>query len=452
MRMRVGEIVAACGGKLLCGDPNTIITSVSTDSRKIQFGTLFVPIVGEKTDAHSFISATFAAGAAATLTQEHDGMNDTHAWIRVQNTEQALQRIAAVYRKQFHIPFVGITGSVGKTTTKEMVALALSGSLNVMKTEGNFNSQIGLPLTMFNVADRHQAAVVEMGMSNFGEMSRLAQVAAPDYAVVTNIGISHIEQLKTQQNILSEKLHITDCFHKDSILFLNGDDPLLAGLRGKPGIRISWFGTAPWCDFRAENIRSAESSTQFTFLMPGASYEVTLPVLGLHNVTNALAGLAVAKTLGVPMEKAIAKLTEYRPLAMRQQIHHINGITVIDDSYNASPDAIKSSVNVLCEFHTGKRIAVLADMLELGDFSRQAHFDVGVYAARTGVDLILTVGERAREIAEGAHSVNPDFACYSCEDNTEAIAKLKELLTGGDVVLIKGSRGMRTDQIVKSLL
>lgn len=452
MRMTVGEIAAACGGKLLCGDPDTIITAVSTDSRKIEFGTLFVPIIGEKTDAHHFIGATFAAGAAAALTQEHDGMNDTHAWIRVQNTEQALQRIAAVYRQRFHIPFVGITGSVGKTTTKEMVALALSGSLNVMKTEGNFNSQIGLPLTMFCISDRHQAAVVEMGMSNFGEMSRLAQIAAPDYAVMTNIGISHIEQLKTQQNILNEKLHITDCFHKNSILFLNGDDTLLAGLRGKAGIKIVWFGTAPWCDFRAENIRTAASSTHFTLIAPGASFEVELPALGIHNVTNALAGLVVAKTLGVPLEKAIAKLACYRPLAMRQQIHRVNEITVIDDSYNASPDAVRSSVDVLCSFHTGKRVAVLADMLELGDFSRQAHFDVGVYAAGAGVDVVVTVGERAREIISGVRSVRPDAVCYACEDNEEAAAKLKSILTGGDAVLIKGSRAMKTDQIVKALL
>nr|WP_319488268.1 UDP-N-acetylmuramoyl-tripeptide--D-alanyl-D-alanine ligase [uncultured Caproiciproducens sp.] len=452
MRMTVGEIAAACGGKLLCGDPNTMVTAVSTDSRKIESGTLFVPIIGEKTDAHSFIGATFAAGAAAALTQEHDGVNDTHAWIRVQNTEQALQRIAAVYRKRFHIKFIGITGSVGKTTTKEMVALALSGSFNVMKTEGNFNSQIGLPLTMFNITDNHQAAVIEMGMSNFGEMSRLAQIAAPDYAVVTNIGISHIEQLKTQQNILNEKLHIMDCFHKDSVLFLNGDDALLAGLRGKTGIKIIWFGTASWCDFRAKNIRTTAASTQFTLIAQNESFEVELPVLGLHNVTNAMAGLAVAKTLGVPLDKAIAKLSGYRPLAMRQQIHRVNEVTVIDDSYNASPDAIRSSVDVLCGFHTGKRVAVLADMLELGDFSRQAHFDVGAYAASAGVDIVITVGERAKEIAGGVRSVNPDAVCYSYEKNDEAIAKLKSLLTGGDAVLIKGSRGMKTDQIVKALL
>ncbi len=452
MNMTVDEIAKACGGKLLCGDPNTVITSVSTDSRKIVPGTLFVPIKGEKTDAHNFIGATFAAGAAATLTQEHNEMADSHTWISVPSTEQALQQIAAVYRKKFDIPFVGVTGSVGKTTTKEMIALALSAGLNVMKTEGNFNSQVGLPLTIFRLTAEHQAAVIEMGMSDFGEMGRLAQIAAPDYAVMTNIGISHIQQLKTQQNILSEKLHIIDRFHKGSVLFLNGDDKLLAGLQGKLDTEIVYFGTQPWCDFRAEDIIISNNATQFALISAYGTQSVKLPVLGIHNVTNALAGLAVAHALGVSLDKAAAKLAEYQPLAMRQQIHCVNEVTIIDDSYNASPDAIKSSVDVLCSFHDGKRVAVLADMLELGDFSQKAHFDVGVYVAKAGVNLLLTVGERAREIAKGAQSVNPELVCKIFENNEEAIAELKSSLTGGDAVLIKGSRGMRTDQIVKALL
>lgn len=452
MKITVKEITEACGGKLLCGSSDTVITSVSTDSRKISQGTLFVPIKGEKTDAHDYISATFAAGAAATLTQEHDAMDDSHVWIRVPGTEQALQQIAAAYRKNFHIPFVGVTGSVGKTTTKEMIALALSAGLNVMKTEGNFNSQIGLPLTMFRLEPEHQAAVIEMGMSNFGEMSRLAQIAAPDFAVMTNIGISHIQQLKTQQNILSEKLHITDRFHEGSVLFLNGDDELLAGLRGKLNVKMIYFGTQSWCDFRAEDIAVSNGSTEFTLYGPDGTLRVKLPVLGIHNVTNALAGMAVAHALGVPPEKAAVKLAGYQPLAMRQQIHCVNEVTIIDDSYNASPDSIQSSVNVLCSFRGGKRVAVLADMLELGDFSQKAHFDVGVHAAKAGVDLLFTIGEQAREIARGAQSVYPGIACRSFGSNEEAISELKSTLTGGDAVLIKGSRGMRTDEIVKALL
>jgi UDP-N-acetylmuramoyl-tripeptide--D-alanyl-D-alanine ligase len=452
MKMTVGEITDACGGKLLCGNQDTMVTGVSTDSRKITSGTLFVPIKGERTDAHNFISATFAAGAAAALTQEHTQMNDTNAWISVPSTELALQQIASAYRKKFHIPFVGVTGSVGKTTTKEMIALALSAELNVMKTEGNLNSQIGLPLTMFRLTNEHQVAVIEMGMSNFGEMCRLVQIAAPDYAVMTNIGISHIEQLKTRKNIMSEKLHIIDRFNPKSILFLNGDDELLAGLRGKLSTRVVYFGTKSWCDFRAVDITMAADSTSFTLLAPNVKEKVKLPVLGMHNVTNALAGLAVAQTLGVSVGKAIEKLSGYQAPAMRQQIHHVNEVVVIDDSYNASPDSVRSSVEMLGSFHTGKRVALLADMLELGDYSQKAHFEVGVHAAQTGVDVLITVGERAQEIVKGALSVKSDLNFHICKSNEEAIGWLKSILTAGDAVLIKGSRGMHTEEIVKALL
>lgn len=452
MKMTAAEIAQACGGTLLCGNPDTVISSVSTDSRKIESDSLFVPIKGERTDAHDYIRATFIAGAVATLTQEHNRVNDSNVWISVQSTELALQQIACAYRKRFSIPFVGITGSVGKTSTKEMVALALSAGLNVMKTEGNFNSQVGLPLTMFRLSGAHQAAVIEMGMSNFGEMERLAKIAAPDYAVVTNIGISHIEQLKTQENIRQEKLHITDRFHEGSILFLNGDDVLLSELRGKLSAETVYFGTKPGCDFRASDVMYEDGCTVFTLTVRNSVHRVKLPVLGMHNVLNALAGLAVAQTLGVPLEQAVKKLAEYKSPAMRQQIHRVKGITVIDDSYNASPDAMRSSIEVLCSFHTGKRIAVLADMLELGELSKSAHYGIGVNAAQSGVDLLITVGSRAKDIAQGARSVREDIRCCICDTNEEAEHELQSILANGDIVLVKGSRGMHTDEIVKKLL
>lgn len=454
MKMTVGEIRRACGGKLLCGDPEAIVTSVSTDSRKIEPGALFVPIKGERTDAHAYIDATFAAGAVATLTEEHTERNDANAWIRVPSTLSALQLIATAYRAQFSIPVVGVTGSVGKTTTKEMIALALSAEKNVMRTEGNQNSQVGLPLTMFQLRQDHEAAVVEMGMSDFGEMSRLAQIAAPTCAVITNIGISHIQQLKTQENILGEKLHIIDRFSEDSILFLNGDDPLLAGLRGKLRVKTQYFGMQPWCDCRAEKISFYPDGVRFVFRAPGVEQKVDLPVLGLHNVTNALASLSVAHALGIDLQKAAEALEEYRPLAMRQQLHRHNGVTVVDDSYNASPDAIKSSLDVLetLREQDGRCFAVLADMLELGDLEHRAHFEVGAYAAGTGLDALVTVGTRAAAIAEGARSVKPELPCHVCASNEEAVEVLRGILRRGDVVLVKGSRGMHTDEIVKKLL
>lgn len=453
MEMLVRDIVAACNGKLLCGDENAVVRGASTDSRKIASGTMFVPIKGERTDAHDYIASTFEKGAVATLTQEHDAMLDTHAWIRVDDTQAALQKIAAAYRAQFDIPVIGITGSVGKTTTKEMVALALSSELNVMRTEGNFNSQIGLPLTMFHIEPEHQAAVIEMGMSNFGEMGRLAKIAAPSRAIMTNIGISHIEQLKTQENIMAEKLHITDRFDKDSILFLNGDDTLLAGLKGKFSFKTVFFGTQPWCDYCAQDITSDGQKTEFTIVTATEREQVVIPALGIHNVSNALAAIAVANSLGIASKKAIAALAEYRPLAMRQQIHTVHGITVIDDSYNASPDSMKSSINVLCNLkNSGKTLAVLADMLELGELSQQAHYSVGEYCAKSGVNVLITIGERAAQIAEGARSAGSGVECYVFQNNEQAITKLHELLCEGDAVIVKGSRGMHTDAIVKDLL
>ena len=453
MQMTALEIAEACGGRILCGDPQTMITSVSTDSRKISPGALFVPIRGERTDAHAYISATFAAGAAATLTQNDTEKQDNHVWIAVPDTVEALRRIAAAYRSRFTLPVIGITGCVGHTTTIELVALALSSRWNTMKTEGNQNSQVGLPLTMFRLLPEHEVAVIEMGMSDFGEMARLAQVARPQYAVMTNIGVSHIQQLGSQENILSEKLHITDAFLPGSILFLNGDDPHLAGLRHRmPAVRKVWFGMAPWCDYRPEQIERQGDGTKFTAHSPWGSVTVELPVPGAHNVRNALAALAVTKELGGDLQEAADALAGYAPLAMRQQIHRTaHGLTVIDDSYNASPDAIYSSLEVLGGI-PGRHVAVLADMLELGAIEKKAHEEVGLCAARGGVSLLVTVGERARWIAAGARSYAAPPACHSFRTNEEALAFLRAHLQPGDVVLVKGSRGMHTDEIVKGLL
>ncbi len=451
--MTVQELAEACGGQLLAGNPLAAVTSVTTDSRQVKAGALFVPLVGEKTDAHRFIGTAFAAGAAAALTQEPNRPETGGAVIAVRDTRAALQKIAAKWRRRFQGTVIGITGSVGKTTTKEMVALALSAGLRVMKTEGNQNSQIGLPLTIFRLSPDCEAAVVEMGMSEFGEMARLAAVAAPDFAVMTNIGVSHIGQLKTRENIRKEKLHITDRFHPGSVLFLNGDDPMLAALRGKLPFETIFFGTQPWCDFRAESIRLGTQSSTFCYRSPkGETGEGNLPVPGIHCVLDALAGLAVAERLGVPPAKAAAALAGYRSPAMRMQIRKAGDVTVIDDSYNSSPDAAKSSLSVLCGFDSGKRIAVLADMLELGDFSRQAHFELGEYAAKAGVDQLVTIGKQACAIAEGALSVRPGMDCKICETNRQASSFLQAILKPGDIVLVKGSRGMKTDEIVRQLV
>ena len=441
-------LVKACNGVLLCGDPETVITSVETDSRLIEPGALFVPIIGQKTDAHQYIQQTFDKGAVAALTQEHTSMEDSaHCWIYVEQTQDALQQIATVYRNQFQVPVVGVTGSVGKTSTREMIALALSAEKNVMQTKGNSNSQIGLPLTMFQFEEE------QMGISEFGEMERLVHIAQPNYAVVTNIGIAHIEQLKTREHIMHEKLKIADAFDEYSIMFLNGDDEMLASICETTTLPVVYYGTQPWCTYRAEDIQTDGMKTTFTVHTPTYTSKVTLPVLGIHNVLNALSAIAVAQTMRLNLDKVVEKLNEYQPPEMRQTVYHIDDITVIDDSYNASPDSVKSGIDVLCSLpNQGKKIAVLADMMELGDMSEQAHFDTGVAVGSTLTDVLITVGPRAVKIAEGAISVKPDMTVVMCKNNQEAIHVLKEIVKKEDAMMIKGSRSMKTDEIVKAFL
>lgn len=452
MRMTVEQVLNACKGKLLYGEKGTEISAVGMDSRTIAPGALFVPLIGERSDGHRYIGAVLEKGAAATLTQEHDHADpECGAWIRVDDTKRALQEIAAAYRNSFALPVVGITGSVGKTSTKEMVALALSAGFSVMKTAGNYNSQIGLPLTLFQLEPSHTAAVVEMGMSDFGEMERLAQIARPDCAVVTNIGLSHIENLKTQQNICAEKLHITDGFTENSVLFLNGDDPVLRGITSIPTGKIVFYGTGEEMDYRAEQITVQDGFTHYTLHTPTARCRVTLPTLGLHNVLNSLAAIAVGEHLGLPLEQLTVKLNTYTPPAMRQEIHRANGRTVLDDSYNASPDSMKSGLEVLRHL-PGRRVAVLADMLELGEAAQAAHVAVGEAAAQAGVELLVAVGQWGAQMAQGARAVCPEMAVFACRDNDEAWSFLEKNLRDGDCILVKGSRGMHTDEIVKKLL
>ena len=300
--IRICEIVTAVGGALWKGNPNAEVTSVSTNSRKLEPGALFVPIVGEKVDAHRFIPMALNTGAAACFTQQEpeEGLKYLDgAVIRVGDTQKALQDFAAWYRKRFTLPVVGVTGSVGKSSTKEMIAAALSQGKRVHKTAGNYNSQIGLPLTVFGLDHTHEIAVIEMGMSNFGEMERLSAIASPTSALVTNIGISHIEQLKTQENIRAEKLHIADTIGEQGALYLNGDDPMLQQLRESYTGKIVWYGMESDCDYRAVNIDTVKDCTRFELHAPFGVHKIMIPALGLHNVSNALAAIAVAYDQGL---------------------------------------------------------------------------------------------------------------------------------------------------------
>jgi len=447
MRLTINEICTAAGGRLLWGDGSAQITHFITDSRQAGPGALFVPIRGEHTDGHTYIPSVFENGGAAAFT-DHEIPETSQPVVLVDDCRTALQQAAAYYRSRFSLPVVGVTGSVGKTTAKEMIAQALSAKFNVLKTDKNHNSQVGVPITVCGLEPHHTAAVIEMGISMPREMERIAAVARPTCAVITNIGVSHIEYLKTRENILREKAHIADYIPYGGVLFVNGDDDLLSALEDAVSCQVVTYGLGPDCYWQACDLREMNGYTYFTCLSPqGWEVETFVPALGEHNVRNALAAIAVASHLGIPGETASDAIASYEPPAGRQEIKEKGGILIIDDTYNACTDSMRTALDVLSTRPcTGKRVAVLADMLELGAVSQEQHKAVGRYARKKGVQQLVAVGPRAKDIAAGFGDSAKWFAT-----NGEAVAFLTGLLAPGDAVLVKGSRAMRTEEIVKGL-
>ena len=363
-QMTIADIVEATGGKLLCGDPSMEIRGFSIDSREGQKDYLFVPIIGERVDAHRFIENALQINGA-TLTQKHDEMESDKPWIRVEDTVKAMQQIGTAYRNRLNLPVVAVTGSVGKTTTREMIAWALSGEKKVFQTIGNQNSQIGVPLTLSRMTKEDEAAVLEIGMSERGQIETLTTMIRPNIAVVTVIGVSHIMQLKSQENICLEKMDIIKGLPEDGKVFLNGDDPFLIPYEGKLPFDTYFYGMGENCQYRAKEISQDEDGMHFVMEIQGeGSYPVHLSVLGDHNVKNALVALGVAHQMGLSVEKAAKALETFH--GQRQKIVKVNGYTLIEDAYNASPDSMKAALRVLSGMK-GRKIAVLADMLELGE-------------------------------------------------------------------------------------
>ena len=450
MEFKLSDVQAAVGGVFQEGGGagDIRITGITTDSRECGPGFLFVPIRGERQDGHDFILSAFANGAAASFSSrpvpEAPG-----PVLLVPDPLEALRALGAWRRGQLAIPVVGVTGSVGKTTTKEMVAQTLAAGFRVYKTPGNHNGQIGVPITLCGVLPEDTAAVVEMGVSVPGEMDRIAAVARPTHAVMTAIGTSHLAYMKTRENILSEKARIAQYIPPEGALFVNGDDDLLPTLKETASCRVWTFGLGPACDWRGLSLQKDDDGTDLVCRGPGGEETaLRVPVPGEHHARDALAAFAVARTLGVPAEDAARALAAYQPPRMRQEIQRAHGLTVINDTYNASLDSVKPALDVLADRRvSGRRVAVLADMMELGDFAREGHFQAGRHARLRGIDLLVAIGPLARSIAEGYGQGAAWF-----ETNGEAAAYLLERLRPGDTVLVKGSRGMRTEEIVAVLL
>ncbi|MCR4605032.1 MAG: UDP-N-acetylmuramoyl-tripeptide--D-alanyl-D-alanine ligase [Eubacterium sp.] len=467
----IEEVVKATGGKLLFGDPKAEITGVDHDSRKIKEGFLFVPIIGAKVDAHVYIPDVFDAGATCVLSSDDSIKSDKGACVLVDDTVKALQDLAAWYRSQFDIPVIGVTGSVGKTSTKEMIGEVLSKKYKTLITYKNLNSQIGLPLMMFYLEDDVEVAVFEMGVSLFDEMDSLVDIARPSAAVITNIGVAHIGNFKTRENICSEKGRIIREFDEKGRVFAcaNGDlyDLIRTNLPYdccKGDCRVSFYGIES--DIKtdlaqissyASDVRVENGEEKFTYHHGDESCEVSLGVMGEHNVTNAVVAIAVGRMLDVSLEDAADAVHNYMPLSMRGEIHHKNGYHIIDDTYNASPASIRSTLRALFSHEgNGRRIAVLGDVLELGDMSEELHKSIGAYIVNEAkqnrkLDAVYCVGNESKAIVNFLKA-NSDIESKSFSDNFGLIKALKADLKEDDWVLLKASRGMHLDDVVKAIV
>ncbi|MBQ6360624.1 MAG: UDP-N-acetylmuramoyl-tripeptide--D-alanyl-D-alanine ligase [Lachnospiraceae bacterium] len=450
VNVTIKEIAEAVQGTVLCGDPDTIIEHVSIDSRTMQGNDIFLPFIGAKVDAHRFIDGAFKAGAAAAFTMEHEEMEDSHPFIRVEDSLKALQALGAWYRRRYSGMVIGITGSVGKTSTRAMIMAALGAAMKVTGTAGNNNGQIGVPITVTELSNSFDAAVIEMGVSEPGEMSRINRIAWPSHAVVTNIGDAHIENLGSREGIAKEKLQIADLMPPKGCLILNGDDDMLLKMGRDYHDRVLYYGLSETNDLRAENIHREVNETVFTAKLGRKEKEIRLSVPGEHQVMNALAALAVCEVMSVSWDKAAEGIASYTGFSHRLEIIKTAAAVYVDDTYNASPASMKAALGVLSDMQTdGRRIAVLADMLELGPDEARLHYETGVYGASKKVDHVVVIGELAKQIGKAYAEHNIPVSSF--EDNASAIEFLNGFKKPGDVILLKGSHGMNLLEVLHAL-
>lgn len=450
--MTLSEIADACCG-IYCGDPAFLdceISSVAIDSRKVVKDTLFVAIKGARVDGHSFIPQVMEAGALCSLSEQDLGDVD-YPYIRVSSCTEALKDLAEHYRRSLDIKVVGITGSVGKTSTKEMIASVLSEKYNVLKTEGNFNNEIGLPLTVFNIREEHEVAVLEMGISHFGDMKPLAKIARPDVCVITNIGYAHLENLGTRDGILKEKSSMTDYMNPKGSVIFNGDDDKLKSYTSRDGRTPVYFGLTSSCPFHVENIeRKGLKGTYAEFVTPTSRFHAHISIPGDHMIYNALAGVAVGYALGMDNDEIARGIEKLVPIAGRNNLIEAKHYTIIDDCYNANPVSMKAAIDLLSMANT-RKVAILGDMFELGSNEKALHEEVGTYAAYKKIDCIICVGNLCRHMYDGVKAVESDSRAYYFEDRDIMLEHLGEILHTGDTVLVKASHGMHFEEVVKQI-
>lgn len=453
----VKELAELCGGRLI-GDGECAVTSVCTDSREAEEGSMFIAIVGERVDGHIFIEQVKKAGAVCALCSRIPDEAVDLPIILVEDTITALGRLGAQYSKNCRARRVGVTGSVGKTTTKEFIASVLATAGKVWKTEGNFNSTVGLPMSLLTLPEDADYAVLEMGMTGPGEIKLLSDIVCPEIGVITTIGTAHMELLGSRENIAKAKLEIKSSLAEDGHLLLCGNEPLLEN-EGENDPRVSYFSAEVQnIEYYAYNISSDEGGMTFDASCLGNQlYDLEIPVIGKHNVAAALAGIAVGFMMGIEEERIRRGISAYRSVGLRQQMTDAGGVRIISDCYNASPESMRAAASVLmsvASHRSGKTVALLGDMLELGSSSAELHYAVGKYFADAGVDLLVSFGERAEKIADGFASVKGEDRVSRFPDRSDAQAParaLAEILEAGDTLILKASRLIAAERVAAEL-
>ncbi|MCE5287597.1 MAG: UDP-N-acetylmuramoyl-tripeptide--D-alanyl-D-alanine ligase [Pelosinus sp.] len=445
----INEVYEALGGSCkIINKTERIFTGISTDTRSIQSGDLFIALKGERFDGHDYLPTALENGAAGVMVCREDlNIPEEVVKIVVDDTLNGFQQLARLHRQRFDIPLIAITGSNGKTSTKDMLAAVLSAKYKVLKTEANFNNEIGLPQTLLNLNQSHQVAVVEMGMRGPGQIQALAEIALPNIGVITNVGETHIELLGSVENIAKAKAELAEAIGKSGLVVLNADDKHVKAMENMTEAKIVAYGLKAG-DIRAENIVLDSSGVTFDCQSVKGSFPVFVPVVGKHNVYNALAAIAVALELGLSCEKITAGFKGYKASGMRLSIESKGAYTVINDAYNASPLSMSAAIDTLVEVAPGRKIAVLGDMLELGSIAPEAHRRIGRKLAQQKIDVVVTVGVLAELIADSAREYGLKSVA-ACRTHESAIENLQKMLQPGDTILVKGSRGMKMENIIE---
>ena len=445
----IGDILKMTGAEASFEiDENARVCNISNDSRDIKEDTIYAAIVGERLDGHDFARAALENGAIAAIVEKRVTEKD----ILVKDTRRALKDIAMGYRSRFDIPFLAVTGSSGKTTTKDMLYFAVSESRKTLRNLGNLNSEIGLPMTVFNLDESHECAVLEMGMYVQGEIDYLAEIVKPHFAIITNVGVAHIQSAGSRENILKAKMEIANYMTQSDVLLINGDNDMLQTVdTGAIKPSVYKYGLEEHNDIRLISYETTESGMKIRADILGKITEYEIPTLGIHNIYNSLSVMGLCSLMGLDMKKSSEGIRKYQPSKYRMEIKSVSGKTLIEDFYNANPDSLRASIETFRQMQGERKVAVLADMLELGAISEKEHMNAGIQASEI-FDVIICIGSDAKYIGKGAIENGFDKGrVYYFANNEEAVSEINSILRPGDAVLMKGSRGMKLEEVAESI-